>query len=167
VGLLRAVLSSDARGHSRVIDLFRKFDRDGDGHVSFDEFERAMHLAMPQTQQPSAKADIQSLFAEFDRDGSGIVQYEEMDRALRLAGHARDYTASEMEAWLAPYEKPPPVEPDVTKIAPHSPVPYPMMRSSSWVMTKPANTYATSNRYPLAAKLLRRREELAGEPLWD
>eukprot|EP00928_Gymnodinium_smaydae_P083223 TRINITY_DN6646_c0_g3_i1.p1 TRINITY_DN6646_c0_g3~~TRINITY_DN6646_c0_g3_i1.p1 ORF type:complete len:2452 (-),score=696.63 TRINITY_DN6646_c0_g3_i1:107-7033(-) len=63
----------------RVLDLFRKWDDNGDGFVSKKEFLRAlMGLGLD-----APAEEVSSLFDEFDVDGSGRIEYEEMDRLLR------------------------------------------------------------------------------------
>jgi len=64
---------------SRVIDLFREWDEDGDGTVSKKEFRKAIiHLGL---QVPPATAD--ELFDSFDLDGSGSVNFRELNSLLR------------------------------------------------------------------------------------
>ena len=63
---------------TRVMDLFRQWDRDGDGEVSRAEF----HKAIPALGLSVSKADIDILFNEWDRDGGGALNYKELKKIL-------------------------------------------------------------------------------------
>ena len=64
---------------SRVIDLFRDWDENGDGQISKVEFRRAMPLLGLKVD----KADADALFDSFDRDLSGTVEYGELQKQLK------------------------------------------------------------------------------------
>ena len=65
---------------ARVLDLFRKWDIDGDGRVTKDEFARALpDLGMSNC----TTADIDALFDAFDEDGEGEISFRELHRMLR------------------------------------------------------------------------------------
>ena len=65
----------------RVVDLFRQFDDDGDGRISFDEFGKAMgELGLDVLPQA-----LRLLFDEWDPDQSGYIEYEELYTLLRHA----------------------------------------------------------------------------------
>jgi Ca2+-binding EF-hand superfamily protein len=65
----------------RVVDLFRQFDDDGDGRISFDEFGKAMgELGLDVLPQA-----LRLLFDEWDPDKSGYIEYEELYTLLRHA----------------------------------------------------------------------------------
>ena len=65
----------------RVVDLFRQFDDDRDGRISFDEFGKAMgELGLDVL--PKA---LRLLFDEWDPDTSGYIEYEELYTLLRHA----------------------------------------------------------------------------------
>ena len=53
---------------NRVVDLFEKWDRDGDGSISKAEFRRAMPMLGLTGHTPQ---EVDALFATFDPDGSG------------------------------------------------------------------------------------------------
>ena len=53
---------------NRVVDLFKKWDRDGDGSISKAEFRRAMPMLGLTGHTPQ---EVDALFATFDPDGSG------------------------------------------------------------------------------------------------
>ena len=63
---------------SRVMDLFRSWDRDGDGEVSRTEFQRAI----PALGFDVPKADVDELFNMWDNDGGGSVNYKELKKIL-------------------------------------------------------------------------------------
>ena len=49
--------------------LFRKWDTDQNGVVTFDEF----HIAMKRLGLNAAEKEVKTLFGDFDPDGSGEV----------------------------------------------------------------------------------------------
>jgi len=63
---------------TRVLDLFRSWDADGDGQVSRAEF----HRAMPALGLDVPKKDIDELFSEWDVDGGGEIGYGELRKIL-------------------------------------------------------------------------------------
>jgi Ca2+-binding EF-hand superfamily protein len=70
----------------RVVDLFRQFDDDRDGRISFDEFGKAMgELGLDVL--PKA---LRLLFDEWDPDTSGYIEYEELYTLLRHAKVVED-----------------------------------------------------------------------------
>ena len=75
-GQLRAHL---ARNHGKVLDLFRRWDVDGDGTVRKVEMRRA--VASLGFDAPSSAVD--ALFDSFDRDSGGGIEYKELCRVLR------------------------------------------------------------------------------------
>ena len=66
---------------SRVVDLFREWDDDGDGLVTLDEFRRAL----PALGLLIDRADAEELFHSFDSDLSGEISYEELRGKLHDA----------------------------------------------------------------------------------
>ena len=65
---------------ARVIELFKKWDRDGDGTIDRDEFFKAMpRLGMV----GNVPAEVDALFAKFDPDGSGKITFRELYRMIR------------------------------------------------------------------------------------
>ena len=83
------------------MDLFRSWDRDGDGEVSRAEFHKAIP-ALGFTEIP--KADVDELFNMWDNDGGGSVNYKELKKILAavpspanrpsVAGAAKAVTAA-------------------------------------------------------------------------
>ena len=63
---------------TRVMDLFRSWDQDGDGEVSRKEF----HRAVPALGLEVPKADIDALFNAWDKDGGGNLSYKELKKIL-------------------------------------------------------------------------------------
>ena len=63
---------------TRVMDLFRSWDRDGDGEVSKAEF----HKAIPALGLTVPKADVDALFSQWDTDGGGALNYKELKKIL-------------------------------------------------------------------------------------
>ena len=65
---------------ARVLDLFRKWDIDGDGRVTKDEFAKALpDLGF----RDASPAEIDELFRSFDQDGEGEISFRELHRMLR------------------------------------------------------------------------------------
>ena len=64
---------------TRVLDLFRSWDTDGDGEVSRKEF----HKAMPLLGFDASKKDIDDLFSAWDKDGGGSLDFKELQKILR------------------------------------------------------------------------------------
>ena len=83
---------------SRVMELFRSWDDDGDGEVSKAEFQRAMVsiglCAPPEAtgaQKSAVTEAVSSLFDSFDSDGGGTIGFRELNKMLRrtVSTHAR------------------------------------------------------------------------------
>ena len=64
---------------SRVMDLFREWDTDGDGNISKKEFL----AAMPKLGLEVDKQFIIALFDEWDADGGGTLDHKELQKILR------------------------------------------------------------------------------------
>jgi len=69
------------KNQTKVLDLFREWDADGDGNVSRKEFIKAM----PILGLDAPKEAINAVFDEFDPDGSGSVSYHELKKMLRVS----------------------------------------------------------------------------------
>ena len=79
IASMRDKLSSQA---SRVVDLFKQWDKNGDGMISQSEFMRAMpYLGL----QDCLPIEVASLFNAFDPDGSGEISFRELHRMLGRA----------------------------------------------------------------------------------
>jgi len=77
---------------SRVLDLFRKWDKDGSKVVSYLEFEKAMSfLGIPNP------ADVRVLWTSFDTDSSGDLTYHELLVALQPSLASRNPTAAALD----------------------------------------------------------------------
>ena len=64
---------------SRVIDLFRKWDIDGDGTVDKKEFRAGLeHLGFG-----ALASHAETLFDTFDENSSGTISFKELHRVLR------------------------------------------------------------------------------------
>ena len=78
VQYLRSVL---AENHSRVVDLFRQWDRNGDGRCTKTEVRRALevlgHDGVPEV-------ELDGLFSILDINGNGFVEYNELHSVLKF-----------------------------------------------------------------------------------
>ena len=73
---IRRALAANA---VKVMDLFREWDSNGDGLLSYEEFTRAMPLMGIHAD----KAEYEDLFSQIDNDGDGIVTFKEFNRVLK------------------------------------------------------------------------------------
>lgn len=85
--------------------LFSKFDKDGDGNISYDEFLRGLRGGLSDRR----KAMVQRCFSILDRDGSGVVTigdiagvYNTSKHPDVLAGKCSEEEA--LETFLASFE---------------------------------------------------------------
>ena len=76
VAALKKALRENA---TRIIDLFKEWDEDGDGTVSKKEFRKAM--PMLGLEVPALEVD--ALFDSWDPDGSGMLELKELTRVLK------------------------------------------------------------------------------------
>jgi len=65
----------------RVIDSFRKFDKDNSGTIDIHEWTTALKRLFRKAKED----DLEALFLEFDSDGGGTVDYEEFACTLKAA----------------------------------------------------------------------------------
>ena len=75
--------AGSSKGGQRILDFFRKADRDKSGELSPAEFGRALR------QYGFSRASdrqIDAVFAVCDVDGSGAIPYRELDTILRQIG---------------------------------------------------------------------------------
>jgi Ca2+-binding EF-hand superfamily protein len=64
-------------------NIFSQFDTDGDGLLSFNEFQRAFR-ALGLKKRSGEKADIdEAMFKSFDKNGDGVVSLAELDAGLK------------------------------------------------------------------------------------
>ena len=74
---LRAALTANS---TRVIDAFRKLDKDGDGTITRAEFGGAL----PLLGFDASRTDLtDELFKMFDSDGGGTISFDELNQKLR------------------------------------------------------------------------------------
>jgi Ca2+-binding EF-hand superfamily protein len=79
VALQQKVKSALSASHSKVLDLFRQWDENGDGKLGKEEFRKV--VAMLGIEAPAHDADL--VFDSFDEDGNGFVQINELWHAIR------------------------------------------------------------------------------------
>ena len=80
---IRDALASNAM---RVIDFFREWDVNGDGHISRDEFATALTMLGLNV----ARETYNEVFNEFDRDGSGDITLREFKSALKKVNQPKE-----------------------------------------------------------------------------
>ena len=64
---------------ARLSDVFRGWDKNGDGVLSRSELRRGLELVLGEVQND----ELQAIMSEFDADGSGSVSLAELESALR------------------------------------------------------------------------------------
>ena len=77
---LREALS---KSFTRVIDLFKDWDDDGNGMVNKTEFRRVLPMLGLKVERDVAE----QLFESFDADGSGEIDYKELHHHLRAGAN--------------------------------------------------------------------------------
>lgn len=65
--------------YSRAIDLFRRFDVDGDGELSYDEF----YAGMRDLNAPANNLELYILAKKLDKDQNEKLDYLEFSKGLR------------------------------------------------------------------------------------
>jgi calcium-binding protein CML len=95
--LLREALTQNA---TRVSDLFREWDNDGNGTISKREF-RAAIAALG---YGAPRAEVDKLFDELDSDGSGLIAYRELVRVLRRGAGDEIEISAELQAGAVEFD---------------------------------------------------------------
>lgn len=67
------------RNYSRAIDLFRRFDLNGDGCLTYEEF----YAGMRDLQAPCNKVELYLLAKKLDQDGNELIDYLEFSKGLK------------------------------------------------------------------------------------
>ncbi|XP_078355658.1 uncharacterized protein LOC144640363 [Oculina patagonica] len=65
--------------YARAIDLFRRFDVDGDGSLSYEEF----YAGMRDLNAPANNLELYILAKKLDRDANGLLDYLEFSKGLK------------------------------------------------------------------------------------
>ena len=65
--------------YARAIDLFRRFDVDGDGSLSYEEF----YAGMRDLNAPANNLELYVLAKKLDRDANGLLDYLEFSKGLK------------------------------------------------------------------------------------
>ncbi len=67
------------KNNSRAIDLFRKFDSNGDGLLCYEEF----HAGMRDLDAPCSVVELHVLAKLLDRNKDGMIDYLEFSKGVR------------------------------------------------------------------------------------
>ena len=86
-------------GGEGVQQLFRQYDRDNDGKLSFEEFRRATRKDVGMTEASVPDAELKEVFAHLDRDSDGSISMAEFADLLATVaspseGHARYHSTT-------------------------------------------------------------------------
>lgn len=66
--------------------LYKRFDKDADGSISFEEFIEAMVEDWEEQEIEEEFAEIRELFSQLDKDGSGRLSVDELKNLIRILG---------------------------------------------------------------------------------
>ncbi|XP_041357810.1 calmodulin-like [Gigantopelta aegis] len=69
---------------SKLENLFKQMDTDGNGRITLDEFLAQMPHVTTETER--RQANLTSAFKEVDEDGDGYITPNEMKKAFKLTG---------------------------------------------------------------------------------
>ena len=81
-GVRVALRDSLSKNATRVVDLFREWDEDGNGKVTKSEFRKALPMLGLQAE----KSEMDNLFDAWDPDKSGSISLAELTKLLRRGG---------------------------------------------------------------------------------
>ena len=84
---LKAILN---RLSVKLLDLFRDWDRNGDGRIDAKEFR----YAVAALGYDASREDLDILFNELDADGNGTLEYDEFKSALRNCSKRQFHVAA-------------------------------------------------------------------------
>lgn len=79
---MRELFDVDLAQLQRWLSMFQSMDKNGDGLLQQDDFERAIAASFPNAERVPASLD--KLFRFFDTDGSGVIEYRELVQGLAL-----------------------------------------------------------------------------------
>lgn len=83
VPVIEQLRNALAKYHTRVLDLFKDWDDDGNGMVNKTEFRKAL----PMLGLKVDRAVAEELFDSFDEDKSGEIDYKELNHHLRAGAN--------------------------------------------------------------------------------
>ena len=81
------------RGVVAVLRVFECYDTDSDGHIDFDEFERAVRRLLGPTERPLSHRDFRLLFDAFDAEREGTIDFRHFFEQVGWVGHSADAEA--------------------------------------------------------------------------
>eukprot|EP00092_Neocalanus_flemingeri_P026669 GFUD01028914.1.p2 GENE.GFUD01028914.1~~GFUD01028914.1.p2 ORF type:complete len:161 (+),score=51.88 GFUD01028914.1:67-483(+) len=80
---------------SMVIDIIKKWDKEGDGKLSFEEF-MAMITSANSVQEE--EQGLKNAFAAFNKNGDGFITWQELKDGLSLMDRVSDADVDKMMA---------------------------------------------------------------------
>lgn len=92
---IRAIgIFPDLKEDAPIDHLFRSYDRDRSGKISFDEFILYLSITAPTQKEQDPEKIIEVTFLLYDEDGSGSLTAVELEKGMkdtfRLLGHDVD-----------------------------------------------------------------------------
>lgn len=126
------------RGYT-LVNAFTLFDRDGDGFLTRDEWQRAIRLVNPAT----SDADIEAVFRRFATGGTGLMSVYDFQKFFQDAMERRAPGMPSTHAHRGvQLEHPPPVHPlhTTTVMPPPPPPPPPLATAPTYSAEAPWET---------------------------
>ena len=65
-------------GKTKLYSVFKKFDKDHDGYVSYDDFESALQTM----NVPASKDEVKALLTHIDKNQKGYLDYSEFSKVF-------------------------------------------------------------------------------------
>ena len=72
-----------AASATKLVDLFKEWDTDGNNEIDQEEFRRGMKMVSEKHGVEASMDELDALFALWDPDGSGAIDFPEFSKALK------------------------------------------------------------------------------------
>lgn len=89
----------------RLDDMFRQFDVDGDGHISFDEFQKLLASIHDMEAHPMTVEQIRQMYDALNVQGDGTIAHDDLMDMLRVLNNkerASDMVPTNLEVQAVP-----------------------------------------------------------------